>query len=292
MKYLKFSFISMLFITFCLNLTAGAATNKEMLMSIDLAGKQRMLTQKMSKEILLIAKNIDRDDNKKNLCETAALFNQTLTGLIYGDSELGLVKTEKLAIKRQLYKVVKLWNKFRINVDVVLMGNTSPAVLKKIAVQNLPLLNEMNEAVNMYERESGSTLEYGMAKTLNLAGKQRMLTQKMTKELLLVAIGIEPDNNKKELAKTVRSFKRTLTGLLDGDGERGLPKTENPAIREQLKRVKKQWDSYEPILTKSKVSGDDLSKAAEFNISLLDEMKKAVQMYRDYYETNFNLMDI
>jgi len=37
---------------------------------------------------------------------------------------------------------------------------------------------------------------------------------------LLVAIGIEPDNNKKELAKTVRSFKRTLTGLLDGDGER------------------------------------------------------------------------
>jgi hypothetical protein len=62
-----------------------------------------------------------------------------------------------------------------------------------------------------------------MGATINLAGKQRMLTQKMTKELLLVANGIDADANKANLGKTVALFQSTLTGLLDGDEGLGLP---------------------------------------------------------------------
>ena len=69
---------------------------------INLAGKQRMLTQKMSKEALLVAKGIDAEENKANLQKTAALFGKTLTGLVKGDADLGLPKTEDAAILEQL----------------------------------------------------------------------------------------------------------------------------------------------------------------------------------------------
>ncbi len=49
---------------------------------INLAGKQRMLTQKMSKEALFIAKGIDVEKNKESLKKTAELFDKTLKGLI------------------------------------------------------------------------------------------------------------------------------------------------------------------------------------------------------------------
>jgi nitrate/nitrite-specific signal transduction histidine kinase len=246
---------------------------------INLAGKQRMLTQKMSKEALLVAKGIDAEEKKANLQKTAALFDKTLTGLVKGDADLGLPKTEEAAILAQLNKVSGLWAAFKPSIESVAAGDTSKEVLEKIAAGNLPLLVEMNKAVKMYEKAAGSTLSAGMATTINLAGKQRMLTQKMTKELLLIANGIAPDENKANLAKTTALFDKTLKGLLEGDAELGLLKTEDAAIREQLGKVQKLWGDYEPILAKTDTSDAALQKAAQLNLPLLKEMNKAVGMY-------------
>jgi len=284
MNYLKFTLIFSLIITcFLILATCGKSgvTKQDMGVIINLAGKQRMLTQKMSKEILLIAKGINVVENQKNLRHTATLFNKTLAGLANGDSELALVKIENPSIARQIYKVYKLWKVFLESVNMVLMGDTSPAVLKNIAQQNLPLLKEMNKAVKMYEKESSSSLEPWLAVTINLAGKQRMLTQKMTKELLLVAIGIEPKKNQAKMEQTMSSFERTLAGLLDGDAELGLPATKDVVIRDQLMLVKNQWNSYKSILIKNNVFNPDLIIASRVNILLLKEMDKAVHMYAD-----------
>jgi hypothetical protein len=106
-----------------------------------------------------------------------------------------------------------------------------------------------------------------------------MLTQKMTKELLLVANGINPERNRANLKKTVSLFNRTLRGLLDGDAGLGLPGTTDAAIRAQLNIVNRLWNKYKPLLSKSNVSQDDLVKAAKLNMPLLKEMNKTVQMY-------------
>ncbi len=256
-----------------------AITKQEMGTVINLAGKQRMLTQKMSKEILLIAKGIDVEANKASLKKTADLFDRTLKGLINGDPELGLPKTTDKAILAQLEKVSALWEEFKPNVEAALNGQIDQAVLKRVAAQNLPLLKEMNKAVQMYAKASGSDLDPAMATTINLAGKQRMLTQKMTKELLLVANGIDVEANKANLKKTVALFERTLKGLFDGDSELGLPGTKDPAIRKQLEVVQGLWAEYKPILDNVDTSPEGLTKAAKLNLSLLKEMNKAVKMY-------------
>jgi len=238
---------------------------------INLAGKQRMLTQKMSKEALFMAKGIDADKNKEALTKTEGLFDKTLTGLINGDKDLNLPKSENKEIIAQLNKVSELWKSFKTNIDKVVAGKSDKATLEAIAKENLPLLKNMNQAVGMFAKASGSKLKPEVAETLNRAGKQRMLTQKMTKELLLVANGINVDENKANLKKTAELFETTLKDLTD--------KCKKDEIKKQLGEVAKLWGDYKGIIAKADVSEASLKKAEELNMPLLKNMNKAVKMY-------------
>ena len=251
--------------------SATAQTKQQSGVVINLAGKQRMLTQKMSKEALFIAKGIDKDANVKNLQATSALFDKTLKGLVAGDSSLNLPATDNKDILAQLQVVSDLWVPFKANIDKVVGGSADKATLEAIAKENLPLLKNMNKAVQMYAKASGSTLDPTMAKTINLAGKQRMLTQKMTKELLLVANGIDADANKANIKKTADLFENTLNDLIAG--------TDNGDIKAQLEVVKKLWAEYAPIIKSVDVSDEALAKAEKLNMPLLKNMNKAVKMY-------------
>ena len=278
-QYSTKSFIFMLCVLFTLPMVAQALTSQQMGLVINLAGKQRMLTQKMSKEAFFIAKGVSVDANKAALTKTAALFDKTLKGLISGDSGLKLPKTDNPEIIAQLNKVSTLWTEFNQSIQAVAGGDTSPEVLNKIATQNIPLLKNMNKAVQMFAKSSGSKLDAGMAKTINLAGKQRMLTQKMTKELLMVANNIDADNSKKSLNGTVALFEKTLTGLVKGDSSLGLPGTKNAEIIAQLGIVSKIWGDYKPVLSAVDTSDAGLTKAEALNMPLLKNMNKAVKMF-------------
>jgi len=250
---------------------AVAQTKQQSGTVINLAGKQRMLTQKMSKEALYIVKGIDVEANTENLKKTSALFDKTLKGLANGDSSLNLPKTDNKEILAQLQKVEELWVPFKANIDKVIAGKADKATLEAIAKGNLPLLKNMNAAVQMYAKASGSKLDPKMAKTINVAGRQRMLTQKMTKELLLIANGIDVDANKENIKKTALLFENTLNELIAG--------TENADIKAQLEVVKKHWAEYAPIVKGADTSDEALKKAEKLNITLLKESNKAVKMY-------------
>ncbi len=260
---------------------AQAATKHETAVQINLAGKQRMLTQKMTKEMLFIARGIDVQSNQAALKKTAMLFETTLDGLVVGNPQLGLPPTEDPAIVQQLAKVKSLWADYKKYVDAALAGNMTHAMLEDIERLNMPLLKEMNKAVQMYAKAGGSKISPALANTINLAGKQRMLTQKMTKELLFIANGVHPEKNKAELQKTVALFDRTLKGLMHGDKELGLPGTKDPKILAQLQEVQKLWQQYKPILDKADVSDAALEQAAKLNLLLLHEMNKAVKMFEE-----------
>ncbi len=238
---------------------------------INLAGKQRMLTQKMSKEALFIAKGINVKANSESLGKTASLFDKTLKGLVEGDDELKLPKTTDKDILAQLKKVSELWASMKKSIDVVAAGKADKTALEAISKENIPLLKNMNKAVQMYAKASGSKLTPEMADTINRAGKQRMLTQKMTKELLLVANGIDADVNKGNAKKTGELFESTLKDLTD--------KCKDEKIKTQLGVVAKLWADYKDIIVKADTSDASLKKAEEMNIPLLKNMNKAVKMY-------------
>ena len=267
---------------------AAGPTSAEYGVVLNLSGKQRMLTQKMSKEVMLVALEVDLEKNLSNLKATSSLFDKTLKGLRDGSTELRLPPTSSKRILRQLNKIDGLWVKFYPTVkEIINNKKVSPDQISTIASNNLPLLKQMNKAVGLYEKDAksgGLKADPGLAATLNLSGKQRMLTQKMSKEFLLVAYGHQKELNQLKLLETYTLFERTIKGLLDGDKTLGLPGTKTQPIRNQLAVVDGLWKSFKPVVEagsdqSANINAEMVSKLAKTNLPLLKEMNKAVGMY-------------
>ncbi len=268
---------------------ADGPTSAEYGVVLNLSGKQRMLTQKMSKEILLVALGEEAEKNLANLKKTSGLFDKTLKGLRNGSDDLHLPPTSSSRILRQLDKIDAIWADFYPVVKAIIdSGKVSKDQVAAITLNNLPLLKQMNKAVGLYEKDAmkgGLKSAPGLAATINLSGKQRMLTQKMSKEFLLVAYGQEAEDNKLSLLETYSLFERTLKGLLDGDETLGLPGTKPQHIRDQLALVNGLWSKFKPIVEYGSdhktvsIPKDKISVLANTNLPLLKEMNKAVGMY-------------
>lgn len=272
--------------TFCLSIClmlsatpALAKTAEDYANILNLSGKQRMLTQKMSKEMLFIAKGINISENQAALAQTSALFDTTLSGLISGDTGLNLPAADSKSIKKVLGKVSSLWGEFQPLTQAAAAGDIDVA---EIATLNLPLLKNSNTVVRLYEKEARKATGKTSGIVINLAGKQRMLTQKMSKEALLIALNHEAADNQAKLRSTISLFDRTLKGLLSGNTDLELPSTTEPKIVAQLTIVQNLWTKLKPtiaVIATGNVTDSDLQMLFKANLPLLKEMNKAVSLF-------------
>ncbi len=120
---------------------------------INMAGRQRMLTQKMTKEAMGAANG---KIAVKELKKTAELFNKTLNGLIQGNEELPPSEDEE--ILAQLAKVKNLWNPFYMKIKMLEKDPTNQKALDYLLANNVTLLKEMNKAVKLFETNSREKL--------------------------------------------------------------------------------------------------------------------------------------
>lgn len=268
---------------------AGAApTAAEYGTILNLSGKQRMLSQRMSKEAVLIALRFNVVANQRNLKKTIDLFDRTLKGLSDGSPGLGLPATTSQPILQQLDKVAAIWAQFMpVMEGVAEAGRVSTEQVESIAAINLLLLREMDTCVGLYENAAASTglrSDPDLAVKINLSGKQRMLSQKMSKEFFLIAYGCNSVGNMELLAKTIALFDRTIEGLIEGDRGLNLSATDNPAIRSQLKVVRAFWKQFK-VKIRYATKGTEAIKPLHLNIiagrnlPLLMQMDRVVGMY-------------
>ncbi len=132
---------------------------------------------------------------------------------------------------------------------------------------------------------------------INLAGRQRMLSQKMSKELFSFAA--TTDEKAKEKLKsvtinTIKVFDITLIALADSgkaplslnlDGKyAACPKAAEPAFV-QLKKVQTLWKEFSDHMNQALTgSKEHLEQVRNTNIKLLGEMNKAVGMLQKISE--------
>ncbi len=134
---------------------------------INLAGRQRMLSQKITKETLHFLNESEKTgtiDEKlaEQVRTTMTIFNTTLNALKEsGKAPLSLdlsgkfrrcPKAEEPAYS-QLAKVKDIWVPFQSRINSIL-GNPNQEDLKWIMENNTVLLSEMNKAVGMMQKQS------------------------------------------------------------------------------------------------------------------------------------------
>ena len=135
------------------------------------------------------------------------------------------------------------------------------------------------------------------SRVINIAGRQRMLSQRLVGAALFeaqqmaetVAPG-QPANHLGLVAEIVPEFERALHGLIDGDAELGLPPCATDTAAEQLRTVGAAWGSLRALMEKSS-EPFDVNEVLAYGLALrsqsdlvLAEMEEAVRLLEEYYQ--------
>ena len=239
---------------------------------INVAGRQRMLSQKMTKEAMALLRG---GAKKEDILSTAKQFENSLNDLISGNAEESIPPTKEADIKAQLNKVKTMWAGFYKNLTQLLaIADQRAAAYSAISQTNLALLKDMNDAVFMMEQEGLD------ARTINLAGRQRMLSQKMAKEALLLESG---EAKTEGLKATVTLFDEALNGLIGGSKALGLGPMKSSAVLAQLRKVEERWSLFrenaENLIAVAEPSAKYVNYILNNNEPLLKEMNLAVLQF-------------
>lgn len=169
----KIKLIGTLFVILMISIVATTIylneKNKKDSSIINTAGKQRMLSQKISKNIFYIYHN---DVSNVELEEAINEFIYNLDILKNENITLEISKKQNLEIKKQLLRIEILWNDFYTNINAFKENMNKKNSLNELLLQNIiktvydtniTLLNELNILVSMYEsytQEKSNYLQY------------------------------------------------------------------------------------------------------------------------------------
>lgn len=252
---------------------------------INISGRQRMLSQRMAKAVCFAAIDIDTAGHTAMAVTAHQEFAKALAGLRNGDTDLGILPENAPAILDELSLVEQLWGDYGDMVGSVSDGTViSGAALAQVSAMSGPILVQMNKAVGEFEKRYGaSDIHPALALAINMSGRQRMLSQKSSKEFCMVLANIMADENRAALSATVDLFETSLVALMDGDDEIGLPEAPTDEIYEQLELVQSLWDPVAEVFKALANGGtpteDQIAFVAEQNNIILVEMNRAVGMY-------------
>lgn len=127
---------------------------------INLAGRQRALSQRMAKEALLLTSSAA--GNKDSFNNTRALFHRTLEGFLHGDPEQGLKPVEREDLRRQVEELSVLWAEYEDYLQSVVAGGSfSPQEFDRRSIEIFEASNALTFA---FEEASGeaAALPYAM----------------------------------------------------------------------------------------------------------------------------------
>lgn len=251
---------------------------------INVSGRQRMLSQRMSAQACVATTTSPGSKHAQAASTAADQFNAGLQGLIHGSADLGLVKETNPRILNALEVVTQRWGELEPSVRQLAYGDVNSATVQMMMANNLPVLTSSNDAVLAITKHYGQgVIDPASAQTVNVAGRQRMLSQKMMKEACFIAVGIAPEDNKKALAATISLFLKSLTDLEQGSADGTIMSPPNDGIAQQLQRVRVLAEPFVTALSvlepESPNSVGRLSELADQSSAVLKAMNDAVLMY-------------
>lgn len=205
--------------------------------AINKAGRQRMLSQRVAKTYLQLGLKVDVETSTRALDNAVALFDRQLVEL------KNFAPTPE--IRETYLQLEQAWIVYK---DLVIGVAPNPESARKVMELSEQVLELAHRGTEQLVRHSGS--ESGPL--VGVAGRQRMLSQRMSKFYMALAWGVAPANGASELDKSRRAFATGLKALS------AAPAT-TAAIRAELEKAREQWAALEGALDAA--GGDKKTRA-------------------------------
>ena len=310
----KIRFIGILFIVLMTSIIATTIylneKNKKDALLINIAGKQRMLTQNISKNIFYLYHN--NNDSYSELDSSTIEFIYNLNSLKDGNTLTGISKAPTDEIAKQLSKVEVLWNNFHKNIndfkELVQKNDTNnDAILKNIVNSvystNTILLSEVESLVSMYtihtERKSDylryiqyifaiiiillMVYSFSQLKSMEENAKRFFEESKRIMENdnneLLVPIKIEAEKEIVDATDTINCFIDKINSAMTYSAN-AIEQSKNASIK--LEEITDEFDKIIDELTNSADISKQLNKSEDIVIqsqeNLMNSTKKLQEL--------------
>lgn len=261
---------------------------------INLAGKLRMLSQRIPAAACAVKAGLVADESQAVLDGAVAEFHQILAALEFGDDSIGVFGAEERA--RTLRVIQELHTKFdpiEAALEDSVAGVPSDAAMQIIADNNTAVLEMAKLLVVEISGEYASpvALRQSDAMAIDIAGRQRMLTQQISKYSCQISSGLNATSSRDTLASTVQIFEASLQALRNGMPTVGLEEPPTDEIAAGLDVVKSDWLEVKTHIDAID-AGENLSDADRAAIfvglnTTMADMNKVVGMYSDASKLGF-----
>jgi PilJ/NarX-like methyl-accepting chemotaxis transducer len=229
------------------DLSAAAAINK--------AGRQRMLTQRIVKAYCQLGLGVMPQVSEAQLSRAVRLFDTQL-------AELKAFAPDRKTWDA-LAKLEELWQPFRQTAT----GAVSREGAQQLSARDEDLLNAAQQATEILEHASGTPV----GRLVNISGRQRMLSQRLTKFYMLRLWGFDTPAVRAGMESAVKEFSAALATL------RAAPEN-TPAIAKELDAVALQWEWFRSALSLEGAYSYRLI-VADASEAILNSMELVTGMY-------------
>lgn len=254
---------------------------------VNLSNKLEMLSQTIGSASCRLNAGIGVAAATAELDAARQQFNTILSGLENGNMALGIPSAEKnRVVLKALEEVRTAWQPIDDAAGSLVSdagGNAQAAEI--IAASNLKLLEVAeilaSDITGRYSNPNELTQADAMA--LKIAGRQRMLGHRITKEVCGIVTASDAVGTVDSLGQSLDMYSISLSALRDGMAAAGVNPPPNDIIKDELTAVSEAWSVNKPTLDAIRggmqPTAENVEALAEVSSALVTDMGNVVTLY-------------
>ncbi len=211
---------------------------------VEAADRLRTLSQEIPAAACHLHSDIMPDESRKLLMDSRRDFEAIVDAVLNGNPEMNIIGGEPR--KRTIVEIQMLdemWAPTNAAIDTLLATPEDTDAIAVIKNDNALLFDKTSLLLSNLSAEYSNPAELLQvdALLLDIAGRQSMLTQKMSKEACEIWTGNRSDKAMAALSGSIETFDVSMNALLNGMPALGVIAAPTPEIKEGLEVVMSDW---------------------------------------------------